>query len=76
MQGWLQKVWAENSWTALLITHDVREAVMLSDRTVVFNSRPATVKEIVDIHLPRPRGVEVLASPEFGELERQILELL
>lgn len=76
LQGWLQKVWAENSWTALLITHDVREAVMLSDRVVVFSSRPATVKEIVDIHLPRPRGVEVLASPEFGDLERQILELL
>ena len=76
LQGWLQQVWADNSWTALLITHDVREAVMLSDRVVVFGPRPATVREIVEIDLPRPRGIDVLASPEFGEYERRILNLL
>lgn len=76
LQGWLQQVWAENSWTALLITHDVREAVMLSDRVVVLGPRPATVREIVEIDLPRPRGIDVLASSEFGEYERRILSLL
>lgn len=76
MQHWLQEMWAGNERTALLITHDVREAVMLSDRVVVLTARPASVREIVDIPLPRPRGVEELASPEFGELERHILELL
>nr|WP_305083397.1 ABC transporter ATP-binding protein [Corynebacterium sp. CCUG 70398] len=76
LQTWMQQVWADNSWTALLITHDVREAVMLSDRVVVFSPRPATVREIVEIDLPRPRGIDVLASPEFGEYERQILSLL
>lgn len=76
LQAWLQQVWAENSWTALLITHDVREAVMLSDRVVVLSPRPATVREIVEIDLPRPRGIDVLASPQFGEYERQILNLL
>ncbi|MCQ4619185.1 ABC transporter ATP-binding protein [Corynebacterium sp. CCUG 59401] len=76
LQTWMQQVWADNSWTALLITHDVREAVMLSDRVVVFSPRPATVREIVEIDLPRPRGIDVLASPEFGEYERRILNLL
>lgn len=76
LQTWMQQVWADNSWTALLITHDVREAVMLSDRVVVFSPQPATVREIVEIDLPRPRGIDVLASPEFGEYERRILNLL
>lgn len=76
MQQWLQEVWAGNEWTALLITHDVREAVMLSDRVVVLGPRPASVREIVEVDLPRPRGVDQLASPAFGELERRILELL
>lgn len=76
MQRWLQEMWAGNEWTALLITHDVREAVMLSDRVVVLGPRPASVREIVEVDLPRPRGVDQLASPAFGELERRILELL
>lgn len=76
MQQWLQEMWADNEWTALLITHDVREAVMLSDRVVVLGPRPASVREIVEVDLPRPRGVDQLASPAFGELERRILELL
>lgn len=76
MQQWLQEMWAGNEWTALLITHDVREAVMLSDRVVVLGPRPASVREIVEVDLPRPRGVDQLASPAFGELERRILEVL
>lgn len=76
LQTWLQRVWADNDWTALLITHDVREAIMLSDRVVVLSSRPASVRDIIAIDLPRPRGVDVLASPEFGDLERRILSLL
>ena len=76
LQTWLQGMWAEHDWTAMLITHDVREAIMLSDRIVVLNPRPTSVREIIDVDLPRPRGTEVLSSPEFGELERRILEHL
>lgn len=76
LQTWLQGMWAEHDWTAMLITHDVREAIMLSDRIVVLNPRPASVREIITVDLPRPRGTEVLSSPAFGELERRILEHL
>ncbi|WKK64376.1 ABC transporter ATP-binding protein [Corynebacterium sp. P8-C1] len=76
LQTWLQGMWAEHDWTALLITHDVREAIMLSDRIVVLNPRPASVREIITVDLPRPRGTEVLSSQAFGELERRILEHL
>ena len=76
LQTWLQGMWAEHDWTAMLITHDGREAIMLSDRIVVLNPRPASVREIITVDLPRPRGTEVLSSPAFGELERRILEHL
>lgn len=76
LQNWLQGMWAKHDWTAMLITHDVREAIMLSDRIVVLSPRPASVREIIDVDLPRPRGTDVLSSPEFGELERRILEHL
>ena len=76
LQTWLQGMWADHDWTAMLITHDVREAIMLSDRIVVLNPRPASVREIITVDLPRPRGTEVLSSPAFGELERRILEHL
>lgn len=73
LQEWLQRVWAENAWTALLITHDVREAILLSDRIVVFSPRPASVSMIVDVDLPRPRGIDTATSPEFARLERTVL---
>lgn len=76
LQTWLQGMWAEHDWTAMLITHDVREAIMLSDRIVVLNPRPASVREIITVDLSRPRGTDVLSSPAFGELERRILEHL
>lgn len=76
LQTWLQQVWAEHEWTALLITHDVREAILLSDRVVVLSSRPATVSLVLDVDLPKPRGIDALTSPKFLELERRLLETL
>ncbi len=55
MQTWLQDVWQQYRWTVLMITHDVREAVFLSDRVIVLSARPATVRREVVVDLPRPR---------------------
>ena len=52
--------------TTLLITHNITEAVQLSDRIIVMTYRPGRVKRIVDIELPRPRTSEVVASAMFG----------
>ena len=52
--------------TTLLITHNIAEAIQLSDRVVVMSFRPGTIKEIIDIDLPRPRSSEIRASEAFG----------
>ena len=54
--------------TSLLITHNITEAVQLSDRVIVMTYRPGRVKRIVDINLPRPRTSEIVGSARFGEL--------
>jgi len=66
MQAWLAEVWARYGWTVLLVTHDIREAVFLSDRVVVLTPRPATVRTQVNVDLPRPRstGAALIAAEE------------
>jgi NitT/TauT family transport system ATP-binding protein len=58
--------------TTLLITHNITEAVQLSDRIVVMTYRPGRVKRIVDINLPRPRTSEIVSSEAFGRYVAQI----
>lgn len=67
MQQWLRQMWADNDWTALMITHDVREAVMLADRVVVLGPRPAAVREVVSIDTDTDTDTDA---------ESRILELL
>ncbi|WUI93423.1 ABC transporter ATP-binding protein [Nocardia puris] len=76
MQSWLQEVWQRYRWTVLMITHDIREAVYLSDRVIVLSARPATVRHEVRVDLPRPRDLSTITAPEFAALEQELLEIL
>ncbi|MBY6366433.1 ABC transporter ATP-binding protein [Rhodococcoides corynebacterioides] len=76
MQDWLEEVWQRYRWTVLMITHDVREAVHLSDRVVVLSPRPARVVDDVTVSLPRPRGADRVTTPEFAEYERRLTAAL
>ncbi|MEE2060839.1 ABC transporter ATP-binding protein [Rhodococcus artemisiae] len=76
MQLWLQDVWQRDRWTVLMITHDVREAVLLSDRVLVLSPRPARIMHEVRVPLPRPRSLESLTDPEFVALERELVSVL
>ena len=58
--------------TTLLITHNITEAVQLSDRILVMTYRPGKIKRVVDIDLPRPRTSEVVGSDAFGHYIAQI----
>ncbi|SJM63973.1 Alkanesulfonates ABC transporter ATP-binding protein / Sulfonate ABC transporter, ATP-binding subunit SsuB [Gulosibacter sp. 10] len=73
LQGELLSLWEERRYTALLVTHDVSEALVLADRVIVFSPRPARVREVVEVGLDRPRDQ---ASPEFVRLREAILALL
>jgi NitT/TauT family transport system ATP-binding protein len=62
--------------TVVFVTHDVDEAVFLSDRVVVLTRRPGRIKAEIPVDLPRPRDQELLTSPGFTALKRQALNLL
>lgn len=70
MQRWLLHIWEQVGTTVLFITHDVAEAVFLSDRVFVMSPRPGRAIAAVDIDLPRPRMLTVEDDPRFAELER------
>jgi ABC-type nitrate/sulfonate/bicarbonate transport system ATPase subunit len=76
LQLWLEQIRAREQWTVVLITHDVREAVLLSDRVYVLSERPATVVTEMEIDLSRPRNVDTLGNPRAAELETQLLHAL
>jgi NitT/TauT family transport system ATP-binding protein len=70
-------LWQRNGFTAVLVTHDVDEAIFLADRVVLLTQRPARVAEIVETALPRPRTpVETHESPRFLELRHHLLRHL
>jgi NitT/TauT family transport system ATP-binding protein len=76
MQEMLQSLWREYHMTIVFVTHDVDEALFLSDRVVMLTRRPGRIKAEIRVDLPRPRGTELLTSPEFIQLKRRTLDLL
>lgn len=76
LQMWLLDLWQEVHASVLFITHDVREALLLSDRIYVLSARPARVLRVVDVDLPRPRRQEQLTHETALRLERELMTLL
>jgi len=78
LQDVLLELWGRDQTTALMVTHDVDEALFLADRVVMMTSGPAArVGEILDVELPRPREREaVLANPDYYRLRERLLRFL
>ena len=68
----LQRIWLGARKTVLLITHSIPEAVFLADRVLVMSERPGSITAQYQIDLPRPRSLEVMATPPFAEYTRLI----
>jgi NitT/TauT family transport system ATP-binding protein len=68
----LLRIWQARRNTVIMVTHSISEALLLSDRILVFTPRPAQVCLDLDIDLPRPRQEEMRYSPRFGELSRYL----
>lgn len=76
MQAELLRIWSTDRKTVVFITHQIDEAVYLADRVVVLSARPGTVREIVDIDLPRPRDLHVKRTAEFGSYVDHLWSLI
>jgi NitT/TauT family transport system ATP-binding protein len=72
----LQRICAEQQSTAFLVTHSLAEAVILSDRILVMKPRPGRIVEEIVIDLPRPRTLEMINTPRFGQIVAHIRDLL
>ncbi len=76
MQNWLLEIWRDFGKTILFVTHDIDEAVYLSDDVFVFSPRPGHVQAKIHVPIERPRQSEDLTTPRFMELKHHLLELL
>ncbi len=76
MQAELLKMWRETRKTVIFVTHQIEEAIYLSDQVVVFSARPARIREIVKVDLPRPRLLTVKRSQKFLDLADHVWTLI
>jgi NitT/TauT family transport system ATP-binding protein len=76
MQTELLRIWEEGRKTVLFVTHQIDEAVILSDRVFVFARRPGRIQEVVDVPLPRPRKLEMKRDPVFVALVDSIWRMI
>jgi NitT/TauT family transport system ATP-binding protein len=76
MQAELLRIWSQAKKTVLFITHQINEAIYLSDRVAVFSSRPGKLKDMLHIDIPRPRNLTVKRSKEFMDYEDHVWSLI
>ncbi|MGM0826673.1 MAG: ABC transporter ATP-binding protein [Bacillota bacterium] len=76
MQKWLLSIWEEDLSSVLFVTHNIDEALFLSDRIIVLSTRPARVQKEFKVPFPRPRDKEILLTEEFLKWKTSIFEEL
>jgi NitT/TauT family transport system ATP-binding protein len=76
MQAYLLQIWKQVDVTILFITHDLDEAIYLSDRILVLGANPGHVEEMIEVAVPRPRDVSQFISPAFLATKQRLEELI
>jgi len=69
------RIWRESSKTIVFITHSITEAVFLANRVVVLTARPGRVANIFPVPIPHPRSLDVISTPVFGDITKEIRRL-
>lgn len=76
MQSHLLKIWRNVDVTVMFVTHDLDEAIYLSDRILVLKANPGEIHEFIEVPVPRPRMPEQLLSPEFLAVKQRLEALI
>ncbi len=76
MQAYLLKIWQNVDVTVLFVTHDLDEAIYLSDRILVLRANPGEIDELIEVPVPRPRSPEQFLTPEFLATKKRLEELV
>lgn len=73
---WLTGLWESMQKTIVMVTHDVDEAIFLSDRVYVMTARPGAMKLVRDVEIPRPRSMDVIATRDFMRIKSALLDAI
>ncbi len=73
---WLMEVLGELKASVMFITHDIDEAILLSDRIYIISERPAMVKEEITVEIPRPRTNDMVTMDSFNRIKKHIMDIL
>ncbi|WP_411168521.1 ABC transporter ATP-binding protein [Clostridium sp. MB05] len=76
MQKWLLDLTKEMNSTILFITHDIEEAILLSNRIYVISEKPAVINGEIKVNLPKERNEDIVTSDEFVAIKKEILKLM
>lgn len=76
MQDLLLQIWQKEPRTIIFVTHDVEEAVFLSDKVYIMSARPGTIREKISVNLPRPRNMQTEFSQEFIAMKKHVQEVI
>lgn len=76
MQKWLLATWEDYDRSVLFITHNIEEALFLSDKIIILSSNPAQIKEIIDIPFARPRDEQIFLTDEFLKWKKKLMDII
>jgi ABC-type nitrate/sulfonate/bicarbonate transport system ATPase subunit len=76
MQQFMQRLWAQTHVTIMMITHDVEEAIFLSERVYVMSARPGRIKNEIVVNLPEQRDLDLKLTAEFVNIKREVLHAI
>jgi ABC-type nitrate/sulfonate/bicarbonate transport system ATPase subunit len=76
LQERMIEIWERERTTVIFITHSMEEAVLLADRLVLMARRPGTIRDVIDVEIPRPRGGDVERTKEFVDIKENVWEQL